>query len=59
MEEQKNQAYNDAMWAGELYWEFIVDLEDRVTELDNMRPKQGFNREEIQDALARNRAALD
>jgi hypothetical protein len=30
MEEQKNQAYNDAMWAGDMYWEFIVDLEDRV-----------------------------
>jgi hypothetical protein len=59
MEEQKNQAYNDAMWAGDMYMEFIVQLQDRVYELDTMRPKQGFNREEIQDALARNRAALD
>jgi hypothetical protein len=58
MEEQKNSALNDAYWAGDMYWEFIVDLEDRVYELDTMRPKQGFNREEIQDALARNRAAL-
>lgn len=24
MEEQKNQAYNDAYWAGEMYYEFIV-----------------------------------
>jgi len=59
MEEQKNNAYWDAYAAADMYWYFIEDLEDRVQELDDTRPRQGLNRSEIQDALARNRAALD
>jgi len=59
MEEQKNNALRDAQYASDMYMHFIMDLEAKVTEYDSMRPRAGWNRSEIEDALSRNRAALE